>query len=90
MGRKTAVNLGFQFNYNLPYQLKDFYSPIYWAARSLFHSTEIVRSGGDEDDIKDNYKTNTTQRVKRDASAGQIYGSIKDALLMYEFTSHLI
>lgn len=28
---RVAINSGFQINYALPFQLKDFYSPIYWA-----------------------------------------------------------
>lgn len=28
---RVAINTGFQINYQLPFRLQDFYSPIYWA-----------------------------------------------------------
>lgn len=28
---RVAINSGFQINYQLPFRLQDFYSPIYWA-----------------------------------------------------------
>lgn len=28
---KVAINSGFQINYGLPFRLKDFYSPVFWA-----------------------------------------------------------
>ena len=38
---RVAINVGFQINYNLPFQLKDFYSPMYWA-RSLSNIGNIT------------------------------------------------
>ncbi|XP_070490998.1 uncharacterized protein [Chironomus tepperi] len=35
---RVALNLGFQTNYQLPYQLPSFYSPIFWA-RKLSHAS---------------------------------------------------
>lgn len=38
---RVAINSGFQINYALPFQLKDFYSPIYWA-RSLTNMSSPI------------------------------------------------
>lgn len=35
---RVAINAGFNINYGLPFRLKDFYSPIYWA-RSLSNTS---------------------------------------------------
>jgi hypothetical protein len=35
---RVAINTGFNINYGLPFRLKDFYSPIYWA-RSLTNTS---------------------------------------------------
>lgn len=37
---RVAVNSGFQMNYNLPYQLSNYYSPIFWA-RSISNTSNL-------------------------------------------------
>lgn len=39
---RVALNLGFQTNYQLPYQLPSFYSPIFWARKFSHASNPLV------------------------------------------------
>lgn len=39
---RVALNHGFQINYNLPYQLSSYYSPIFWARRFGSNSSNYL------------------------------------------------
>lgn len=56
---KVAVNHGFQINYGLPFRLKDFYSPVFWARSfsnvtspmlDFFEKLADAKRSDDEDD----------------------------------------
>lgn len=66
---RVAINIGFQINYNLPFQLKDFYSPMYWA-RSLSNIGNITSNfihglvEGKSNDSDDETAIETTVKPK--------------------------
>lgn len=39
---RVALNIGFQTNYQLPYQLPSFYSPVFWARKFSHASNPLV------------------------------------------------
>jgi len=55
---RVAMNLGFQTNYQLPYQLPSFYSPVYWARKFSHASNPLVnffeRMTENSEDVADN------------------------------------
>jgi hypothetical protein len=60
---RVAINAGFNINYGLPFRLRDFYSPLYWA-RSLsntsspftnfFEKLASSDDSGENDDLTSN------------------------------------
>ena len=58
---RVALNIGFQTNYQLPYQLPSFYSPIFWARKFSHTSNPLVNffermaenTGGSEELVDD-------------------------------------
>lgn len=68
--RKAFVNVGFQFNYNMPFTPSSFYDPMYW--RSLGRSTKdelsVDTKAGNATEIheRDNDVKNVTKRYVAD------------------------
>lgn len=90
---RIAVNTGFQMNYQLPYQLSSWYSPMFWARKLSGQTNPLVNfleRLADEDNVEDDDNTEededtTTESVgrkygkfKRDLSAGQFYVGLMD------------
>lgn len=79
---RVAVNLGFQTNYNLPYQLSSWYSPMFWARKLTKNSNPLVdffeRLTQKDDDDEDESSGETARKLadekyskaKRDITAG--------------------
>lgn len=95
---RVAINIGFQINYNLPFQLKDFYSPMYWA-RSLSNIGNITSNfiqafvhdkSNDVDTVIETTikpkskkkKKKSKTKIKRDLSAGQLYAGLIETMSM--------
>lgn len=57
---RVALNVGFQTNYNLPYELPSFYSPIFWARKISKTSNPLVNFFERMVDSSDTKKTNYT------------------------------
>lgn len=81
---RVAVNLGFQTNYNLPYQLSSWYSPMFWARKLTKTSNPLVdfferlsqkNDDNDEDDSEASARILADKKypkVKRDITAGKL------------------
>lgn len=79
---RVAVNTGFQMNYNLPYQLSSWYSPMWWARKLSGESNPLINlferlSASDDDAVNEDEEETTAQtierkygKVKRDLTAG--------------------
>lgn len=84
---RIAVNTGFQMNYQMPYQLSSWYSPMFWARKLSGQTNPLVnfieRLAEDDDNIededKDEEETTTVSmsrkygKIKRDLSAGKVH-----------------
>lgn len=73
--RRLGVNIGIQFNFNLPYRLSDFYKLPYWS-RAL---TDIVKGRY----LPTEVTTARAARKRRSAkqlSAGDIYVALEEVL----------
>jgi hypothetical protein len=69
---RVAVNHGFQINYNLPFQLSSYYSPIFWA-RSLSNSSNLLidfieRLATSDDFSNDNNESNNDADDEEDTT----------------------
>jgi hypothetical protein len=71
---RIAINSGFQINYGLPFRLKDFYSPIYWA-RAFSNVTNPIEiffaklgesDDGEENEIKTDDQEEETSTIVDD------------------------
>jgi len=94
--RKAFVNVGFQFNYNMPYTASSFYNPMYWA-RDLSVDAQPqndTETHDNDNDIKNVTKRNivdadTFDKTKypselnndMDISAGELYKSLETMLV---------
>lgn len=76
---RVAVNVGFQTNYNLPYQLSSWYSPMFWARKLSKTSNPLVdffeRLTQSKDDEESEESTREFidekyPKAKRDVTAG--------------------
>lgn len=80
---RVAVNLGFQTNYNLPYQLSSWYSPMFWARKLSKTSNPLVdffeRLSKSDDEFEEEESEKTAKKLadekypkaKRDITAGK-------------------
>jgi len=63
--RKAFMNVGFQFNYAMPFQPSSFYDPTYWRRDLSDDSVEVqkhnntIRLNGTDDDVKNMTKRDT-------------------------------
>ncbi|XP_065091181.1 uncharacterized protein LOC135712140 [Ochlerotatus camptorhynchus] len=76
---RGASNLGFQFNYRLPWRLENFYRPMYWARTA----SDILMNR-----ISDASESEQLGRYNYDATgitAGQLYKALKQFLLAMDF-----
>lgn len=75
---RVALNIGFQMNYNLPFNLSSWYSPMFWARKLSGESNPLVAlferlSESDDDDESSESAERKYGRRKRDLSAGEIF-----------------
>ncbi|KAJ6635894.1 hypothetical protein Bhyg_14480 [Pseudolycoriella hygida] len=85
--RKAFVNIGFQFNYGLPFTPASFYDPMYWGKRAL--SDDAPKNGTDEAknitkrnvDTFDMTKYPSELNNHMDISAGELYKSLETMLV---------
>lgn len=78
---RIAVNTGFQMNYQLPYQLSSWYSPMFWARKLSGQSNLLINfiERLAENDEDEETTTESMERkygkFKRDVSAGDDDGN---------------
>ena len=82
---RIAVNTGFQVNYQMPYQLSSWYSPMFWARKLSGQTNPLVsflerlasNDDNNEEEDTDDEETTTVStegkygKIKRDLSAGR-------------------
>lgn len=77
---RVAANVGFQMNYNLPFALSSWYSPMFWARKLSGQSNLLVNffERISTSDVSEDEETTAKSaerkygRQKRDLSAGKI------------------
>lgn len=79
---RVAVNVGFQTNYNLPFQLSSWYSPMFWARKLSKSSNPLVdfferltENKEEEEESEDSTTKNADKKyskAKRDITAGNM------------------
>ncbi|ALC47291.1 CG13613 [Drosophila busckii] len=75
--RVVFMDLGFQMNYNLPFELASFYNPAIWAnAYERRHKRQSL-----------NYTAATTNWQPNDYTAGELYAALEQQLQDYGFHS---
>ncbi|XP_035778422.1 uncharacterized protein LOC118459285 [Anopheles albimanus] len=82
--RRLGINLGYQVNYNLPFNLMAFYKPTYWAraligiVQGRFQPTTVVSAR--------DFKRSVTHQ-NSDLTAGQLYRAAEELMDAMEFGS---